>query len=76
MKISLNLNNTDFPNPMWLLTSRPRQSVITLTFIDSKLYISQCEMSGGYSLTKTVKEVRHLRHFIKVSNKTKDLLNI
>lgn len=75
MKISLNLNSTDFPNPMWLLTSRPRQSVITLTFIETKLYISQCEMAGGYSLTKTVKEVRQLRHFIKISNQTKDLLN-
>jgi len=75
MKISLNLNSQDFPNPLWLLTSKPRQSVISITFIDSKIFISQCEMSGGYSLTKTVKEVRQLRQFNKVSKQTKDLLN-
>lgn len=75
MKILLNLNNGDFPNPMWLMTSRPRQSVISLTFVDSKLFISQCEMAGGFSLTKTVKEVRDLRRFIQISKQTKDSLN-
>jgi hypothetical protein len=76
MKISLNLNSCDFPNPLWLLTSKPRQSVFSVTFIDSKIFVSQCEMSGGYSLTKTIKDVHQIRQFVKISKQTKDSLNI